>query len=1604
MADPTITFRITGESGDLVGEIKVAQSAFDGLGRAGRRGGKAAEAGMDQAVGGAKRLDAQLDRTTKSVTRNFSAARRGVNSISTSLNRMQNLAVAWAALAGARAAVASVIRTADAMTGLNARLKLVTNSTEAYIQAQEDVVDIATSARASLDSVGKLYVRLSQAAEGLGLEQQRVRNITEAVSLAVTLSGGSAESAAAGVNQLAQSLASGRLSGDEFRSVMENTPRVVQAFTDSLNVNIGTLRKLADQQLLTADIVAEALELQLAKMREEINAFPTTVGQAMQQVRNSWSLYVADVNNASGMTSEMAEALHGISQMLLEAGESAGTLGGMLRGFGIVLKLVVISAVGVKTAVQDLTYIFGFFVEAIGAVIDASKSTVFSFMAVQEAARGNFAAAGEYITKSAGAAATSWEDARRRISAAYQTMNDMAAEGDAELAKAWDMLNGRYVSAAEKADRLTKAAQTINQLAASTNPLVAALAGNLKEATAGWMDYSTAVESTETRQDALQKRIQELLKRLHNVPDEADKAAKAINDYIAKMEQANALRGLEGPDLERAKLAAMPGITPEQLTRGTAAIDRGAELEAQAAAADRAAQAMQSLAAMSARQNDQIIDMRAALAGASQAQIAFNRTQRDAAKELAKVGGMMNPAAVAAYAAAMASAAQKMKLSEQLDLGDEKPLDFANLMDQFSQAKSPFTRLIEEAQDLKEAMRDATSVEEWNQLAKALARTESQIDAIGGATGAAANAAAQTLRSMQTMAEEGSREYEAMGLAIQAMNIVQGIAAILNQGMGDPYTAIPRMAAMAAMVAQMVDGISAFGSSGFSDTAAQRQKVQGTGTVLGDAEAQSESIVNATELTASATEKLVAINTGMLRALQTLQQSIGNASGMIVRGAADADFSGMDLSVENDQNLFEKLDLIGSLIGGSSKVTDQGIIIFAGALGDLLENISLGAYQEVESRTWAFGHTHTKEGVQAITGALETQFQMILDSIATTVREGALALGLDMDAINSAIEQFQIAETRISLQGLSAEDKQAALEAVFSSIFDGLAGAVVPFIGQFQQVGEGLGETLVRVATDVQVMQEAVRQLGLTLDVTDPERFAQISVGLIDLVGGVEEFIQKMTSFRDTFAPESFAFATAVDTINMAFGQAGLTVPATRDAMWELMQSLDASTVAGQEQIATLLRLADVADQYYDMLEARAKAQFDYAALSAGLQAESGQNPLAASLLEVAKWSADTTKKLHELAAAAGMAGAKESDLALVHTIAAARAQAAIDALYESSRALVDQLYGTNDAAYSAGSAVSSFGSAMTTAAQQARDSIDLLLGNLSPFNDRKKLQLALQGQAAGTVTPEQVLQIGRRLFASGADYAQLFQQVMAVGDRTQRGAGGAGSAGYGGQAAREIAEKTLSKAERYQLADRLANNVADLAYAQDIGFSDVAEKLGLDLSDLGRDLGLGNEALQDYLSVLASDNFGLMDLKGVLAGEVDRLIAAITGQPIPTDLGAIDMSGAQTATIDPADVPQAPGPSSAFHPNVVHASVQPGGQYMPADPALLDRLSALEERVGTALDAIGKGQGRYLPLIAESTGATAESSEKLERVQRELAANRIQPTRNGQPLAMPDV
>lgn len=394
------------------------------------------------------------------------------------------------------------------------------------------------------------------------------------------------------------------------------------------------------------------------------------------------------------------------------------------------------------------------------------------------------------------------------------------------------------------------------------------------------------------------------------------------------------------------------------------------------------------------------------------------------------------------------------------------------------------------------------------------------------------------------------------------------------------------------------------------DPTVARQAAQGTGTVLGSIEEKSKSIAKAVDISAEATSELVGINRAMLRALENVQLGIQGASGMIARGSAGAEIYGpgvrvnaFDVSgitggepvsqfvVENAASAFLNMFTlglggeIGKALGGRSRQVDEGIQIIGGHISDLIDGTLVRAFSTYRARKHALDDYDTYERYANLSDSVGQQFALVFESIYDSVGAGLDVFGMDIGARAAG---FRVGTQKLSLEGMNASQQQEALEAYFGTVFDRLAGYTVPWLDEFQRAGEGLGETLARVATQTQVTQRAVDSLGIRFDDLAGRELVEASQRLVELGGGLDQFIGSMQNFIGNFASESQQFVLAQSNLTKTLGEAGLVLPDTRQGFYDLMQAQNGSTEQGAENIATLLRLQGVADQYYSSLEEQA--------------------------------------------------------------------------------------------------------------------------------------------------------------------------------------------------------------------------------------------------------------------------------------------------------------------------------------------------------------------------------------------------------------------------------
>lgn len=226
---------------------------------------------------------------------------RGVGSSATRASKGVRLLKRELAALGGLLAVRELTRLSDAFTNMQNRLRLVTRGTKSLNDVTEELFNIANRTRSSFEATADLYARVALAARELGRSQQELLEFTESVNQAIILSGASAQEASAGLIQLAQGLASNRLSGDELRSVLEQLPLIADVIAKQLGVTRGELRKLGEQGQLTADIILDSFKSSRLELEQRFGKTVATIAQNFQVFRNNLIKAVQEVDNLTGI-------------------------------------------------------------------------------------------------------------------------------------------------------------------------------------------------------------------------------------------------------------------------------------------------------------------------------------------------------------------------------------------------------------------------------------------------------------------------------------------------------------------------------------------------------------------------------------------------------------------------------------------------------------------------------------------------------------------------------------------------------------------------------------------------------------------------------------------------------------------------------------------------------------------------------------------------------------------------------------------------------------------------------------------------------------------------------------------------------------------------------------------------------------------------------------------------------------------------------------------------------------------------------------------------------------------------------------------------------
>lgn len=459
--------------------------------------------------------------------------------------------------------------------------------------------------------------------------------------------------------------------------------------------------------------------------------------------------------------------------------------------------------------------------------------------------------------------------------------------------------------------------------------------------------------------------------------------------------------------------------------------------------------------------------------------------------------------------------------------------------------------------------------------------------------------------------DENSKGYEAMTKAATilhaaevALSLIKGVNAILTQGEGDPYSAFARMAAMTAMVAAL--GVAVTGGGGGGMSVADQQATQGTGTVFG---AEGRIKGNKVELVGQKSESItkslsilernsglgLVQNNSMLSAMRSLANSIQELATQVVRNSG---ISNPDVHLNSNNGFATTVtsailggaigtaiiklvpglnNIVGkigtAIFGGKQTLENSGFSINKTSLANAMSGgVNAVKFADIKTSGGWFRSDKTSHNTESLGADVNAQFAKVFSSMHDTLVAAADSIGVGGQAFADRLNAFVIDVGNISLKGMTGEQIEKEIQAMFSKVGDQMATFAFSDMQQYQKVGEGLLETVARVANELMQVKDVFEVLGKSL----PGGMAAVaqSQKLIKAFGDIDTLTSGVGGYMQNILTDEQRLAITTKSVHDRLTQLNLTSIKTKDQFKSLVDSLDLTKDADIELFKSLMELA----------------------------------------------------------------------------------------------------------------------------------------------------------------------------------------------------------------------------------------------------------------------------------------------------------------------------------------------------------------------------------------------------------------------------------------------
>lgn len=195
-------------------------------------------------------------------------------------------AITGATIAAAVATAKKAMSISDEYANMNARLNMINDGMQSTSELQKSIFTSAQRTGSAYTEMANGVAKMRMQAGDVFQNNGETIAFLETMNKSFVVGGASIEEQKSAMMQLTQAMASGKLQGDELRSLAETSPALIQAIATKLGVTRGEVKKLGADGKITADIVKTAMLEASEKIDEQFRNMPMTWGRAWQNFVN----------------------------------------------------------------------------------------------------------------------------------------------------------------------------------------------------------------------------------------------------------------------------------------------------------------------------------------------------------------------------------------------------------------------------------------------------------------------------------------------------------------------------------------------------------------------------------------------------------------------------------------------------------------------------------------------------------------------------------------------------------------------------------------------------------------------------------------------------------------------------------------------------------------------------------------------------------------------------------------------------------------------------------------------------------------------------------------------------------------------------------------------------------------------------------------------------------------------------------------------------------------------------------------------------------------------------------------------------------------------